>query len=259
MSRSRSSRGEPVLSTILRTRPAAAVSIAIATTAAAAPAVSAVTAGSALPVGRQVLSNERTLSFWAHAVVDVPVRAAPRRGARIVARLRFLNEDGLPEIYLVLRRATFTTGATWLQVRLPMRPNGRAGWVPEGSLGPMHAVRTRLVVDRRRLRATLYRRGRPVWSSPVGIGKAGTPTPAGRFYIRDRLTSLSPFYGPFAFATSAYSRLSDWPGGGVVGIHGTTQPELIPGRPSHGCIRVPNAAIRRLARLMPLGTPVLIR
>jgi lipoprotein-anchoring transpeptidase ErfK/SrfK len=98
-----------------------------------------------------------------------------------------------------------------------------------------------------------------VWSSPVGIGKAGTPTPAGRFYIRDRLTSLSPFYGPFAFATSAYSRLSDWPGGGVVGIHGTTQPELIPGRPSHGCIRVPNAAIRRLARLMPLGTPVLIR
>jgi hypothetical protein len=212
-----------------------------------------------LPIGQQVLSNERTISFWAHAVVAAPVRSAPRRRARIVARLRFLNEDDLPEIYLVLRRATSQTGATWLQVRLPMRPNGRVGWVPEGALGPMHAVRTQLVIDRRRLRATLYRRGRPVWSSPVGIGKAGTPTPAGRFYIRDRLTSLSAVYGPFAFATSAYSRLSDWPGGGVVGIHGTTQPELIPGRPSHGCVRVPNAAIQRLARLMPLGTPVLIR
>jgi lipoprotein-anchoring transpeptidase ErfK/SrfK len=41
-----------------------------------------------------------------------------------------------------------------------------------------------------------------------------------------------------------------------VGIHGTNQPELIPGRPSHGCIRVPNANIRLLARLMPVGTPV---
>lgn len=45
----------------------------------------------------------------------------------------------------------------------------------------------------------------------------------------------------------------------MVGIHGTDQPELIPGRPSHGCIRLSNPAIRRLARLMPVGTPVLIR
>ncbi|MGZ5310042.1 MAG: L,D-transpeptidase, partial [Solirubrobacterales bacterium] len=66
-------------------------------------------------------------------------------------------------------------------------------------------------------------------------------------------------YGPLAFGTSAYSRLSDWPGGGVIGIHGTNQPELIPGRPSHGCIRVLNPALRRLARLMPIGTPVWIR
>jgi lipoprotein-anchoring transpeptidase ErfK/SrfK len=44
----------------------------------------------------------------------------------------------------------------------------------------------------------------------------------------------------------------------VIGIHGTDQPWLIPGRPSHGCIRVPNPAIRRLARLMPIGTPVRI-
>jgi lipoprotein-anchoring transpeptidase ErfK/SrfK len=44
-----------------------------------------------------------------------------------------------------------------------------------------------------------------------------------------------------------------------VGIHGTNQPELIPGRPSHGCIRVRNRAIKRLARLMPIGTPIRIR
>ena len=61
-----------------------------------------------------------------------------------------------------------------------------------------------------------------------------------------------------AFGTSAYSKLSDWPGGGVVGIHGTNEPGLIPGRPSHGCIRVRNRDIVRLGRLMPIGTPVRI-
>jgi lipoprotein-anchoring transpeptidase ErfK/SrfK len=66
-------------------------------------------------------------------------------------------------------------------------------------------------------------------------------------------------YGPRAFGTSACSGLSDWPGGGVIGIHGTNQPYLIPGWPSHGCIRVANRPIRRLARLMPIGTPVRIR
>ncbi len=67
-----------------------------------------------------------------------------------------------------------------------------------------------------------------------------------------------PTYGPYAFGTAAYSVLSEWPGGGVIGIHGTNEPKLIPGRPSHGCVRVPNAAITRLWRLMPIGTPVLI-
>ena len=95
----------------------------------------------------------------------------------------------------------------------------------------------------------------------IGIGKPSTPTPAGRFWIRERITVADPRgpYGPQAFGTSAYSSLAGWPGGGVVGIHGTNQPYLIPGQPSHGCIRVPNRSIRQLARLMPLGTPVWIR
>ena len=127
-----------------------------------------------------------------------------------------------------------------------MRPNGRTGWVRDSALGPLYRVRTRLVVDRGRLRATLYRSGRRIWRSPIGVGKAGTPTPAGHFWIREKFKVANPggLYGPRAFGTSAYSRLSDWPGGGVIGIHGTNEPYLIPGRPSHGCIRVPNRAIK---------------
>ena len=71
--------------------------------------------------------------------------------------------------------------------------------------------------------------------------------------------SLPHYIGPLAFGTAAYSKLSEWPGGGVVGIHGTNEPGLIPGRPSHGCIRVRNRAVLRLGKLMPIGTPVLIR
>jgi len=118
-----------------------------------------------------------------------------------------------------------------------------------------------LVIDRERLNATLYRSGRRIWRAAVGVGSAGSPTPAGLFWIREKFRVANPDgpYGPHAFGTSGYSRLSDWPGGGVIGIHGTNEPELIPGRPSHGCIRVPNLAIGRLYRLMAIGTPMLVR
>lgn len=140
-----------------------------------------------------------------------------------------------------------------------MRPNGRTGWVRREALGPFHAVRTQLRVNPATLHATLHRDGRRIWSSRVGIGAADTPTPAGRFWIRSRIRSMGSesIYGPWAFGTGAYSVLSDWPGGGVIGIHGTDQ-RLIPGRPSHRCIRVPNRQISRLARLKPIGTPVRI-
>jgi hypothetical protein len=215
--------------------------------------------GTGGPYGDELLSNERTVTRVAYVNAQSRVRSAPRASARTVARLRFRTEDGPPEVYLVLRSHT-AHGHVWLQVRIPKRPNGRTGWVPEESLSDLRVVRTALRINRKTLRATLSRAGRTVWSSRVGVGKASTPTPAGRFYVRERLRNLGGggAYGPWAFGTSAYSRLSDWPGGGVVGIHGTNEPGLIPGRPSHGCIRMPNDKIKRLAKLMPVGTPVRI-
>lgn len=246
------------------TRGAGAVVAVVALLAAAASPAAAADplrpAGAPGPLRTERLSDERTLTRWAHADVRAAVRAHPWPSSRRVARLRMLTEDGLPEVYVALRAWVDERGRPWVKVRVPMRPNGRRGWVPRDALGPFSAVRTRMLVDRRRLRATLWRAGRVVWRSPVGVGAPGTPTPAGSFYVRERLRVAHPGgpYGPWAFGTSAYSVLSDWPGGGVVGIHGTDRPDLIPGRPSHGCIRVPNPAVRRLARLLPVGTPVRI-
>jgi hypothetical protein len=207
------------------------------------------------------LSDGRTFAHWAHPVQRASVWRRPSRTSRRVARIHYRTEDGFSEVYPVLRRFTRRHGRTWLRIRVPMRPNGRTGWVRASALGPLYRVRTRLVVERGRLRATLYRSGRPIWRSPIGVGAASTRTPAGYFWIREkfRVANRGGIYGPRAFGTGGYSVLSDWPGGGVIGIHGTNQPWLIPGRPSHGCIRVPNRAITRLYRLMPIGTPVRIR
>jgi hypothetical protein len=187
-------------------------------------------------------------AVWAH---ERPAATAPR-----VKRLGRFTEHGSRETVVVLRG-----GGAWVQVRLPMRP-ARTGWVLRRGLGPYRTVRTALHIRRRSFRATLYRDGRAVWRARVGVGQPQWPTPAGRFYVRERMIPPDPggIYGVYAFGTSAYSpTLTDWPGGGIVGIHGTNQPGLIPGRISHGCVRLRNRDIQRLRRLMPLGTPILIR
>jgi L,D-transpeptidase catalytic domain len=215
-------------------------------------------AGLRRPGDTVTLSDEAGTTRWAHAQETSVIRGAPLRDAGAMGRLRFLTEDGYAEVYLVLEARMDGKRRRWLHIRIPKRPNGRTGWVLASALSRLYVVRTQLVIDRSDLRATLYRKGERIWRARVAIGKPATPTPRGRFWIRERLRGLGDgtAYGPWAFGTSAYSNLSDWPGGGVVGIHGTNQPELIPGRPSHGCIRVRNDKIRQLARLMPVGTPV---
>ena len=123
------------------------------------------------------------------------------------------------------------------------------------------AGHTYLVVSTERTTLTLYKNGKVIFSTRVGTGKSSTPTPHGHFYIRDRLDGFpaDSEYGPTAFGTSALSNVeTDWPGGGVIGIHGTNEPSLIPGHPSHGCIRLPNWEIVKLAKLLPIGTPLTI-
>jgi hypothetical protein len=215
------------------------------------------------PLGTERLSNETTITRWAHTNLLGAIRSQPSTSSKAVGKLRWNTEDGPPEVYVVLQSKLLEgDDEAWLQIRVPGRPNGRKGWVREEQLSNLKTIQTQLTIDRKALKATLRKKGRRIWSSRVGVGKAGTETPAGRFWVRERLSNLggSPVYGPWAFGTSAYSdKLTDWPGGGVVGIHGTNQPELIPGRPSHGCVRVPNARISRLAKLMPIGTPILIK
>jgi hypothetical protein len=204
------------------------------------------------------LSNLHTLTRWGYPSYEAAVRASPSPHARILGRLRFLTGDGQAEIYLALAEEQPVPAQRWLRVELPGRPNGRMGWIPRDALGGLHTVNGYLHIDEQDLRATLFRDGHAIFSAPVGVGKASTVTPTGHFYVMEKLITVNaPVYGPFALGTSAYApTLSEWPGGGVVGIHGTDEPQLIPGRPSHGCIRMRNADILRLWHLIQVGTPI---
>src|SRR5918995_1612605 len=186
--------------------------------------------------------------------------AVPRTGADLVAPLETRTEEGTTNIVLVLEE-TKRLGSSWVHIRLPVLPNGRTGWVPRDALGGYEFVDTRLVVDRARLTATLFRGERRIFQARVGIGTPAASTPPGEFYVRLKLAGFDdPFYGPVAYGTNARSTvLTDWPGGGYIGIHGANAPELIPGRVSHGCVRMRNADILALSRLMPVGTPLTIR
>jgi L,D-transpeptidase catalytic domain len=206
------------------------------------------------------LSNETTFTRWANAATPAKVHARPAADARQVGRLRLLTEDGYPEVYILLAGRQDARGVPWVRLRLPQRPNNVTGWVRRDRLGPFHLLHTRLVVNRAALHVTLYVRGKRRFRARVGIGASSTPTPAGSSWIREKFhVSGNPLYGTRAMGTGGYSNaLTDWPGGGVIGLHGTSEPGLIPGRPSHGCIRLKNRDIERLYALTPIGTPLLI-
>jgi hypothetical protein len=213
----------------------------------------------AIPAPR-ALAEQTPPVRWAPVAHRVVPRTSPHRDGRTLRPLGVRTPEGTANLVLVVGHPRTVHGRVWIRARLPGR-RGAIGWLPRSALGGYTVVHTRMVVDRRRLTATLFRDGRPVLRVPIGIGRPSAPTPAGRFYIRDRLTRYrAPMYGPVAFGTSAQAPgVTDWPAGGFVGIHGTDEPGLIPGRVSHGCIRMRNADIVRLAASMPVGTPVTIR
>jgi L,D-transpeptidase-like protein len=207
----------------------------------------------------QKLSGVNHTYRYAKLLRAAVARSAPRRSAHVVDRIPFLTPENTQNLVALLELRRIH-GKEWVKVRLATLPNNSTGWLRRGDLGAFRRVRTRLVVNRSAFTATLYRAGKKVFRAPVGVGRPHWPTPRGEYYIRMKLCCYdNPTYGPYAFGLSARSAvLTDWPGGGYIGIHGTNAPGLIPGRISHGCIRMRNADITRLNRLAPAGTPVTV-
>jgi hypothetical protein len=205
------------------------------------------------------LSNEVTLSTWAHPESPGPIYARPNSHSRQVAKVHLYTADGFLEVYPLLDSFIDAQGNEWVKVRIPGRPNGRTGWVSRELLGSFNRTHWRILVNRETRRMHVYYGGRLVKVFPVGVGKPSTPTPAGHFWVDERFKLSNPSnpYYPYALGTSDYSTLPNWPGEGVIGIHGPYgEPQRIPGDPSHGCIRMLDPDIAWLGPRITLGTPV---
>jgi hypothetical protein len=227
-----------------------------ATALAVAPVAAAATPR--VPAGSVPVSDERSRTVPAAVLRPTIVRAHPDDRARHRGRLTPYTFHGSREVVVVLARSR-DDGGLWSYVRYSGL-GVRKGWVPSDALHRRESVRTRLIVDRRRLRVTLRRAGRVVMSVPAGVGARGSPTPAGRYFVRERVALAGGVFGARAFGLSAYSPFrTDWPGGGQVGVHGTNAPAILPGRVSNGCVRLRDADVIRLARRLPVGTPVEVR
>lgn len=187
----------------------------------------------------------------------VAARSDPNPKAHALKVFHQFRWDYRPQIVYAVGATTGTDGRSWFNVSIPMRPNGSVGWIPAASVS-LAPVNTAILIHRATRVIELYRKGKLILRAKVAVGAPGRETPLGHFYVAARFVPDDPFLGVFALETSAYSKLTEWPGGGVVGIHGTNLPQLIGQAVSHGCVRVLNATALVLKRYAPLGTSITI-
>ena len=205
-------------------------------------------------------------SYAARVVTATPARTAPDAAAPVRMRLAGQTAWGHgPTELLVLDDRRDSAGARWLRVRLPARPNTAAGWVDADHVR-LRSNPWRVTVSTRTRTVRVHRAGKLARRFRAVVGKPGTPTPHGLFavYERARQPDPSAFIGPWALHLTAHSNvLKNYGGGpGRIAIHGRSGASLrdpLGSARSHGCVRVRNADVRRLARTVPVGTPVRIR
>jgi hypothetical protein len=189
------------------------------------------------------------------------IHAWPSAGAPVRQQYTRIDQNGFPTVLGVVGSHIRGCRPVWFRAQLPSRPNGSDGWVRAADVS-VYPVNSSVVVDLSTRRLFLYASGRLAMEARVAVGTVQTPTPTGRFYVNERFRLDSPD-GPFGVAAlgiSAHSNvLQNWIQGGPIALHGTNDPASIGSAASHGCVRLRNADMRRLFRLVPAGTPVLIR
>lgn len=175
-----------------------------------------------------------------------------------VGTLPATNPFGTPDVVAVLGNPD---AHGWLQVELPIRPNGSHGWISPADVTlsyTSYQVQVRLAART----LTVTEDGRAVLTTSVAVGAPRTPTPAGRTYLWELIRPDDPTgaYGPYIFGLAWFSdAYSVFNGGDAqIGIHGQDEPWSIGQAASHGCVRLPNSLIAKLAGTLPLGTPVTI-
>lgn len=180
-------------------------------------------------------------------------------GGQPAGTLPATNPFGTAEVLAVVGQPD---ASGWLQVELPIRPNGSTGWIPAAGVS-LTQTSYRVVVNRATNTLTVFDGVSQVVQVPAAVGKPSTPTPAGNTYLWELIRPNNPngAYGPYIFGLAMFSDAYAVFNGGdaQIGIHGQDEPWSVGHPVSHGCVRVDNSVITQLAGLLPLGTPVTIQ
>jgi lipoprotein-anchoring transpeptidase ErfK/SrfK len=180
-----------------------------------------------------------------------PVPVMDRPGGKAFATLPTSQLGGATWVPVVAE------DGDWVRVLLPSRPNASSGWISSrgGVLQRAHtSYLVKVELGRRRL--TLTRSGHTVGRWRVAVGSRTTPTPVGRTFV---LATLKPPGKPLLLPLGTHSATLDGFGGGpgTVALHGWPDRSVFGKAVTHGCVRVPEGALRELSRV-PLGSLVLI-
>jgi lipoprotein-anchoring transpeptidase ErfK/SrfK len=211
-----------------------------------------------LEAGQSLVATARAegqLAIYADPGAAAPTSSLPNP--------RLINNDPNAKVPLTFLVAEQPQNGTcdWAKVYLPVRPNGSTGWVRSNDVD--YAVNNyRIEVALEAFSLKVFKDGQQIEDIRVGVARDNTPTPGGLYYTTELIKTPNPggAYGPYAFGLSGFSdTLTSFNGGpGQLGIHGTNEPAAIGTQVSHGCIRMSNDDISRLAKVLPLGTPVQI-
>jgi len=164
--------------------------------------------------------------------------------------------DTIPVVFLVKSR-----GAERLEVYLPLGPTDRTAWVDADDV-TITSVAHRIEVDLSEHRLRVFDGDALIVDEPVVVGLTDRPPPGDTYYLKELVQPPDPdgTYGSFAYGLSGFAneleRFTEEEG--VVGIHGTDDPEALGEDASRGSIGVDNDVIERLVSDigLPLGTPV---
>jgi len=229
-------------------------------TPASTPTGSATITPALLPV--MVHAPNRRATWAGRLLTPVPAWYLPgRRGRKMIKAVQPVAPLGAGPVWLEVRGVRDVRGERWVKVLLPVRPNGTTAWMRADAFD-FREFKMQVDIDLGDRRLTLVRSGRPIARFPLAVGAPSTPTPTGSFAIAEIIPTGDPsaFLGPIVMPLVAFSNvLNEFAGGnGRVAIHGTSQPALIGTRASHGCMRMRNADILTVSRMVSPGMHVRI-
>jgi len=238
--------------------------VATATAAFALVSVPSVLAGEPLPIGPPLgvkAPSKRFGTTVARVVLETNALEAPGAGAVVWRVKTEAIWGGGPQQLMVLGAKRGADGQDWIEVQLPIKPNGRTGWI-RADYTKLKKTPYWLQLSLRTRVVTVFKKGRKIRRFRSVIGQPQYPTPRGFFAIYERVAQDDPngFVGPWTVHLTAQSTVLDQFDGGPprIALHGrgpSSFGDPLGSARSHGCIRVNNREINWVARFVIPGTP----